>query len=110
MQKGDDEQFHCEAEPPIVLSEAGLWPERQRADARSRSRVVAARCVGRGRALANGTRGERNARTKIRSPGSRELKGIRVTHLEIATRMPATFPANPNVYSTIGAIRTWRRA
>jgi hypothetical protein len=102
MQKGDDEQFHCEAEPPIVLSEAGLWPERQRADARSRSRVVAARCVGRGRALANGTRGERNARTKI--------DRIRVTHLEIATRMPAIFPANPNVYSTIGAIRTWRRA
>jgi hypothetical protein len=93
-----------EAEPPIVLNE-GLWRERQCADA-GRSRVVAARCVGRGRALANGTRGERTARTKIGSLGSRELKRIRVTHREIATRMPSTFLAKPNVDSTSGAIRS----
>ena len=66
----DDEQFRREAEPSIVLNEGGQdRRERQRADAGSESKVVAARRVGRGRALANGTRGEEDLRTTIPSLG-----------------------------------------
>ena len=66
----DDEQFRREAKPSIVLNEGGHdRRERQRADAESESKVVAARRVGRGRALANGTRGEEDLRTTIPSLG-----------------------------------------
>jgi len=54
----DDEQFHRGAEPSIALNEGGHgWRERQRADAGSESKVVAATSAVRG-TLANGTRGE----------------------------------------------------
>ena len=66
----DDEQSRREAKPSIVLNEGGQdRRERQRADAESESKVVAARRVGRSRALANGTRGEEELRTTIPSLG-----------------------------------------
>ena len=66
----DDEQFRREAKPSIVLNEGGHdRRERRRADAASESKVVAARRVGRGRALANGTRDEEDLRTTIPSLG-----------------------------------------
>ena len=61
----DDEQFRREAKPSIVLNEGGHdRQERRLADAGSESRLVAARRVGRGRALANGTRGEEDLRPR----------------------------------------------
>ena len=65
----DDEQFHRGAEPSIVLNEGGYgWRERQRADAWSESKVVAATSAVRG-TVANGTRGEEDLRTTIPSRG-----------------------------------------
>src|SRR4029453_12904388 len=82
---------------------------RQRADAGSESRLVAARCAGRGRALANGTRGDRNVRTRIGSPSSQELDRVAVVrHLAVATRIPSTFVDKMSVHRMISAIRTRR--
>jgi hypothetical protein len=81
---------------------------RQRADAGSESRLVAARCAGRGRALANGTRGDRNVRTRIGSPSSQELDRVEVMDLGITTRIPSTFVDKMRVHRMISTIRTRR--
>ncbi len=66
----NDEQFRGEAKPSIVLNEGGYERrERRCANAESESRRVAARRVGRSRALANETRGEEDLRTTIPSRG-----------------------------------------
>ena len=73
----DDEQFRRKAQPSIVLNEGGHdRRERRRADAESESRVGAARRVGRGRALANGTRGEENREALSRLSASRDRIGF----------------------------------
>jgi hypothetical protein len=77
----DDEQFRRKAQRSIVLNEGRHEKrERRRADAESESRVGAARRVGRGRALANGTRGEENPRSPLGSiTGLRKPSHIDVT-------------------------------
>jgi hypothetical protein len=66
----DDEQFRRRAQRSIVLNEGRHERrERPRADAESGSGVGAARRVGRGRALANGTRVKENLGSPLRSIG-----------------------------------------
>jgi hypothetical protein len=66
----DDEQFRRKAQPSIVLNEGRHERrERRRADAKSESRVGAARRVGSGRALAKGTRGKENLGSPLGSVG-----------------------------------------
>ena len=83
---------------------------RQRADAGSESRLVAVRCVGRGRALANGTRGDRNLRMRISSLSSQQLDRVEAMRLGVATRIPSTFVDKMSVHRMISAIRTRRVA
>ena len=69
------------AKPSIVLNEGGRERRgRQRADAESESRVVAARRVGRGRTLAKGPAVMRTCEPPSLVSVSRDPDRIRVTH------------------------------
>ena len=65
----DDEQFRRKAEPSIVLNEVGHDGGSVSVPTPSAGQKWSPSGVGRGRALANGTRGEEDLRTTVGSLG-----------------------------------------